>query len=53
MLNKVGKLKLPGTGYLDYAALVSEPRAAQYVAEFIIKIGLLNQFWAVQLTEGK
>jgi ribonuclease HI len=53
MLDKVGKLKLPGTGCLDYAALVSEPKAAQYVAEFMIKTGLLNQFWAVQLIEGE
>jgi hypothetical protein len=53
MLDKVGKLKLPGTGRLDYAALVSEPKAARYVAEFMIKTGLLNQFRAVQLTEGE
>jgi ribonuclease HI len=53
MLEKVGKLKLPGTGGLDYAALVSEPKAARYVAEFMIKTGLLNQFRAVQLTEGE
>jgi hypothetical protein len=53
MLDKVGKLKLPGTGRLDYAALVSEPKAARYVAEFMIKTGLLNQFRAVQLIEGE
>jgi hypothetical protein len=53
MLGKVGKLKLPGIGRLDYAALVSEPKAARYVAEFMIKTGLLNQFRAVQLIEGE
>jgi hypothetical protein len=53
MLDKVGKLKLQGTGHLDYAALVSEPKAARYVAEFMIKTGLLNQFRAVQLIEGE
>jgi hypothetical protein len=41
MLDKVRKLRLPGTGRLDYAALVSEPKAGQYVAEFMIKTGLL------------
>ena len=53
MLDKVGKLKLPRTGHLDYAALVSEPKAAQYITKFMIKTGLLNQFRAVQLTEGE
>jgi hypothetical protein len=53
ILEKVRKLKLPGTGRLDYAVLVSEPKAAQYVAEFMIKTGLLNQFRAVQLTQGE
>jgi hypothetical protein len=54
MLDKVRKLRLPGTGsHLDYATLVSEPKAARYVAEFMIKTGLLNQFRAVQLIEGE
>ncbi|KAJ5809047.1 uncharacterized protein N7503_001265 [Penicillium pulvis] len=29
---------------LDYEALMSHPRATRYVAEFMIRIGLLGQF---------
>ena len=32
----------------DYDTLVNEPKAARYVADFMIKTGLLGQFQAVE-----
>jgi hypothetical protein len=47
------QLKMAGTGCLDYTALVSKLKAAQYVAKFMIKTGLLDPFPAVKLIKGK
>jgi hypothetical protein len=44
---------MAGTGCLDYTALVSKLKAAQYVAKFMIKTGLLDPFRAVKLIKGK
>jgi hypothetical protein len=32
----------------DFDTLVNEPKAARYVADFVIKAGLLGQFQAVE-----
>jgi hypothetical protein len=46
-------LRKIGDPTLDYAALVSQPKHAQHVANFILKTGLLEQFRAVDITKGK
>jgi ribonuclease HI len=42
-----------GDPTLDYAALVSQPKHARHVANFMLKTGLLEQFKAVDTTEGE
>jgi hypothetical protein len=34
---------------LDYAMLVPEPKRARYIADFMLKTGLLSQFNSVDL----
>jgi hypothetical protein len=44
-----------GRRYTDFNALISEPKAARYVAKFMLRAGLLTQFKAVELAgdEGR
>jgi hypothetical protein len=37
-----------GRKYTDYNVLVSDPRAARYVAKLMLQTGLLTQFKAVE-----
>jgi hypothetical protein len=50
MLNRIGD-KL-GPGRLDYATLVSEPKVARHVADFMLKTGLPQQFKAIEFSNG-
>jgi hypothetical protein len=47
MLRKIGKKV---SNCLDYATLVSEPKVARYVSDFMLKTGLLDQFKAIDTT---
>ena len=46
MWQRIDRLRLERREDLD--TLLNEPRAARYVADFMIKVGLLGQFQAVE-----
>jgi len=46
MWRRIDRVGLKRRGYFD--TLIKEPRAVRYVADFMIKTGLLGQFQAVE-----